>query len=364
MSKRRNSNDESHNEQEQQKKRKYRILDDLKSNLTPKMLSPTEVTNGPKSRYGRQIKYKPNFLIKQNTLFDVSTQSSPINKRKVYKIFSIHNNKINPCLRLVSNRLTTFERSPIDKLIKKTKNRMKNQFQASLQTDDVQSNHPDEIIDLCCNENDTNIENELQHETTDPIENITTFVLAKKHCLSIDDEQIILNRRLICDDYGDDVIDNIDLTGSDNEIEAMDTNVDENLSTDADEDKDIDERNNYKNENEIENEIEMKIENMDDNQLAMELPESTIDSGVNFTAINTLDSLLSDDNCNPSSDKNNYDNNNSIVDNNNKWNNGDLVWAAMTSYPFWPAIVSKPLDEQSSHLKGNFVAFFFEYFLI
>lgn len=46
---------------------------------------------------------------------------------------------------------------------------------------------------------------------------------------------------------------------------------------------------------------------------------------------------------------NNNNNNNIIIKNN--WNIGDLVWAALSSYPFWPAIIENA-PNQDFFVKG------------
>lgn len=123
-----------------------RLLAQLQSNLTDKMILPITSPDGQlTSRTGRRInKFEsPNNRIKKMMTPESNTRS----KRKVRKLNSIHN--INASLRFVSNHQSSvLANSPIQKLISLNKTGLNNDhFQTQLNEINVCTNQP--IIDLC-----------------------------------------------------------------------------------------------------------------------------------------------------------------------------------------------------------------------
>lgn len=123
-----------------------RLMAQLQSNLTDKMILPITSPDGQlTSRSGRRItKFEsPNNRIKKMMTPPSNTRS----KRKVRKLNSIHN--INASLRFVSNHQSSvLANSPIQKLISLNKTGLNNDhFQTQLNEISVCTNQP--IIDLC-----------------------------------------------------------------------------------------------------------------------------------------------------------------------------------------------------------------------
>lgn len=114
------------------KKRRLGLVEQLQSNLTPKMIEPIKSPDGQATtRFGRMINRKSE-KHKNHKNNPLTEQSQSFIRRKVRKVSSLHN--INPQLRLVKfNESTVFAQSPIYKSISITKIGLNNnQFQTQL----------------------------------------------------------------------------------------------------------------------------------------------------------------------------------------------------------------------------------------
>lgn len=144
------NNNESVSISKEKKRRtmENRLKAQLQSEFTDKIIKTIQPPEGfETSRSGRRINKieSPN-----NRVYKLmTTEKSVRNKRKVRKVFCIHNIDDNASLRFVSNcQSTALTKSPIQKLISVNKNGLNNdQFQTQLIEKSVNTEPP--IIDLC-----------------------------------------------------------------------------------------------------------------------------------------------------------------------------------------------------------------------
>lgn len=278
-------------------KRRRTIINRLESDLTPQMLSPTQTTDGPRSRYGRKIFTSP-----------IVSTTPQVNKRKVYQIFSIHNVRLNPLLRLVLHHSPrAIDTSPIAKLLTMNKKQMKNRSQDNAQADNTQTAQFNDF-NVSCDSRDIDAEKAIP-----------------AHYISIDGNEII------------------DLTEDDSNMNAANTNDDsqetshENITSDDAIDM-----------NECEMETAQPIETDSPRIISLEISlvdnDSQIDEGIGYnsevaTSISTAGTEIDD---------------NSQCSTELGWHAGDLVWAALGLHPFWPAIVSNHISDEQQLFKGMY----------
>lgn len=287
--------------------KRRRILDQLVSDFTPQMISPTK-TNGPCSRSGRRIFTSP----------IVSTPSPHINKRKVYKIFSIHNDKLNPLLRLVSHRPTAIDTSPIVKLLNLNEIQMHNRSQDNEQMDKSLSEQCSAIDAFACVSSESGICMNDQVVTAEP-----TFLLSSQYCSS-DSANASSSDVVILNETEDLEIITIDLT----ETETASPN-----------DSYFDDGNDS-----MENLAE-QIQSVTADSQWHDIKTNNCQSEENIDYEELIDAM-------PLGIENKF----APCSVEMPWPAGELVWAALSTFPFWPAIVVVPTVDEQHLLKGMYIA--------
>lgn len=339
-----NNND---GETEMDKKRctmKQRLISQLKSDFTAKVLTPIKSPDGqPTSRFGRKItkidwQQVPRQRKSGGLQVDQhSRQKTSLSKRKVRKTFSIHNTHVNAVLRLVSNRQpSVLTKSPIQKLISVTKIGLNtNQFQ-TIPTDNRSNSEPI-IIDLCKDvsvseatlvtlttdyKSDSKNDSSTTSGTVDYEDNLKQYVLDKKG----------------------EVIDEIDLTSSPDGSECGDDNQTVSINDDT--------QPNAFPANEADSIADRSSGSPDktDSQKNLTISDNTFSASLDSDAnLFDGDKAFSDgksDDC--------IITDNGFIHNCSTSNRyvGQIVWAALCSYPFWPAIVFND-EESKTFRKGE-----------
>lgn len=340
-----------------------RLMVQLQSDFTEKMITPIKSPNGqPTSRFGRKInKIESPNSPRQRKLTTVSPADQDshrkisLSKRKVRKVFSIHNigAGANTVLRLVSNRQSSvLTKSPIQKLISVTKIGLNNnQFQTQL-TDNSQNTEP-EIIDLSIGLTDvsvseshfvafmteSNIDSSTDLGTVDFEDNLKSFILEKSF-------------RGIKSTEPTEIIDEIDLTSSPEGSEHGDDTKSNNGDTHP--------------KSFFTTETDTMIHRSNASQDKTDSPKKIASPVDMISASIDTDLHLFNDDKSFSEGKSDdcvitdYDDeaHNSGVCSTDDWCVGQIVWAALFGYPFWPAIIFNEKESQTFR-KGKF--FFIEF---
>lgn len=352
------NNNDSDTRMKEKKRRtmEMRLMAQLQSDFTEKMIVPIKSPNGqPTSRSGRKINkveaLSPRRQHKSAT--DARTdqceqQKSTLSKRKVRKVFSIHHICANAMLRLVSNQQSSvLIKSPIQKLISVTKIGLdNNQFQS--QPTESSMNTEPEIVDLC-----TDVSVSEQNFVAQMADDAKTESIndSLSHLGSVDYD--VKLKPYFIDKFSHGIksiesakiIDEIDLTSSPDCSEHGDDTKSNNSDAQR-----------------------FAVTTIETNSMAhrLNVSQDKTDSPKTFTTsvaksnISTSHSsnanLSSDD---PFSEERSDDcviaecddEATSSVDN---WYIGQIVWAALFAYPFWPAIIFNE-EESQTFRKGKLV---------
>lgn len=366
--KRRISDDDNNNESNTTPKAKrirtseQRLISQLQSDFTDKMIIPLASPEGQlTSRSGRKInkvdirspptKKSMSSPAAAKAAAAAAEQSNKPSKRKVRKPFSIHN--INAWLRFVSNlnrQSSVFTKSPIQKLISVNKIGLNNDhFQTQLNDKNVSTTQP--IIDLCTEMSayDTNcvIQVEEKMEPNEPNVGTETEQLAIDYECDLKTFHLLRAR---ADSIQ--IIDEVDLTSS----------------TDGSENGDVEKINN--NEPVRLTPISFPKSEADSTSLSpktspikTDLPKSVeiinIANPISDCAISTSGSDAISVNDKPFSECTSDDcviADSSDSDSTENWHNGQIVWAALQSFPFWPAVIFN-CTEENTFKKGKILFF-------
>lgn len=337
-------------------KRKQRKLErlsaQLKSDLTEKMTEALKSPEGePTTRFGRKVRkqFIPANDLKYKTMMECTQSQS---KRKVRKIFSIHNPSANASLRLVSNHPTTvFAKSPIQKLISVTKIGLKNdQFQKQAIDNSINIELP--TIDTCQHNADITKATEptilsQHHKNGDAIDSVETTPVDFEDNLKV--YHLLKNRSHQSDSLL--IIDEIDLTSSTEGSEhGFDTKSQDKTEIDT---FATTERSTSPVSNASQNKTNSpkifatpaKLANLSialtDCVRSTPIPDAIVYSDKPFSDGTSDDCVIAD-----------CDDIHSDDESTDNWQIGQIVWAALFGYPFWPAIIFNSEDEQIFR-KGN-----------
>lgn len=353
-----NNNSDTQAESDEKRKRKMERLEaQLKSDLTEKITEKLKSPDGkPTNRFGRVVRRSLAENDRKTNTMTEHTQS--LSKRKVRKVFSIHKPSTNACLRLVSNRPTTvLAKSPIQKLISVSKIGLKNhhhQFQRkshenTKKTDllSTTTNGMCESIDTtnvvakCCGQFDEKIEinDSMQSEPVDFEENLKVYHLVK-------------NRGHRTESF--EIIDEIDLTSSTEGSEGgFDTKShdDTEFNTFSTTELAVTPMSNASREKTDSPKIFATPAELANVSIALTdcvrsprlISESIVYDDKPFSDGTSDDCVIAD-----------YDDIHSDIDTSDNWYVGQIVWAALFTYPFWPAIIFNSQDEHTFR-KGKLI---------
>lgn len=290
--------------------KKTRLMRELLSSFTPKMLSPAKVDDGPTSRSGRKIRKSTLLLYSEKTKSNLSARlslrASP-NKRKVRKIFSIHRNKSNPELRFVSVLQSESQPSYIEpkalELINMNKSGKTNrQFQENNTATNLNNTIP--MVDL--SEDSNTNEKEFDHHSDNASTSNEKQEAHEAQEVDFESMPIHIIKKLLYVDQND-VIDVVDLTSSADSNDAID-DIDMNSCSIS-----------------LEQSYAAKIPPPQD-QTSTSGISSDSNSFNDFTSVDNIDDTLQV---------------------------GEVVWASIGRSPFWPALISESKDEHTTgFMKG------------
>lgn len=300
------------------RKRQKRVLLQLQSNLTEKMTTVKSSPNGlPTSRFGRVVSSppQPRFNFESRTSRSGRVIRSPqkrrsflmsLNKRKVYKIHSLHYCELNPNLRLISREEINSKNSIVDKLITVTKQKLNDhQFQTLplLQSDECNLNSTETVP----NEN-------ADFEIDLPINVVGPFRSTKSM------NQLDESKRKLVDTI-------IDLTDLSDIFDSVNTN--ENLNCAP-----------INSTEPMDSRSDSPAESVECISKSISTPSMVLNDTISMDTEQYSPMEIVNENTN--SEMNN---------NSNEYKIGDIVWAAATGYRFWPAIVWNSDDK--SYIEGN-----------
>lgn len=331
----------------------------LKSDFTEKMITPSKSNEGqPTSRFGRTLKLSISPQIEKDSP-NIAEQSSSLSKRKVRKVFSIHNPYANAqCrIRLVSNRPTTaLDKSPIQKLISHTKIGLNND-------DQFQNKSTDQIIDLTLTsepnfiiqmDGTINAKDSLELGPVDVEDNVKAFQIEKDYPIISRSDSL-------------ESIDKIDLTtstegsedGNDNDMDFHNEFADTRSNAMEIEELELDQNDinldaSKTVSSSISNASQNKTESpktfaihAETDKLSITLTDCVRSSmSMNSDALMYSDKPFSEgasDDCVIAD----ADDDNGDFDQIENLNVGKIVWAALYGYPFWPAMVFNSTDEHT-----------------
>lgn len=360
-----NNNDTETQMEKRRRTTEERLRAQLQSDFTEKMIVPI-TPDGPHSRFGRKIKSISPSHQKNNQV--TAEQSPSLSKRKVRKVFSIHNLSADANrLRLVSNRPTTvLAKSPIQKLISVTKNGLKNdddQFQK--QPTDNSTNSESPIIDLCyelsASEPIFFVETDEKTDVNDsaPSELVDIEDYLKVSHLLVEDYLKKRNRRT----ESHDIIDEIDLTSSTEGSEVGD-NAD-TKSNDIETSCSLELKNSLTSEtasSPVSNASQNKTESPSPKKITTQTPMAevsiTLTDCVRSTSINS-DAISDKPFSEGTSDDcviADADDDQSDFDSTDNWYAGKIVWASLAGFSFWPAVVFNSEDDNTFH-RGKLILY-------
>lgn len=302
---------------------KKRLMAQLESDFTEKMIAPIKSPNGqPTSRFGRKINkiesQNPPRQRKSTTAIHTNQQSNPktttnTSKRKVRKVFSIHKiGEPHSHLRLVSNRQPSgLTKSPIQKLISVSKIGLNNNNQ--FQSMNTEPEISDMSTDLSVSE-----PNYVTLKTQSINDSSTDF--------STMDVEVDLKLFVIPTE----IIDEIDLTSSPEGSEHGDDTESMTYSSNSSQDK---------------TDSPKKL------TTSADMMSASIDSSNSnlFNDDKSFSEGKSDDCVITGYIQNEHSGDVGSTDN---WYVGQIVWAALPGYPFWPAIIFNE-QESKTFRKGN-----------
>lgn len=352
-----NNNYDTQAESDEKRKRKMeRLQAQLKSDLTERITEKIKSPDGkPTSRSGRVVRQS---LTANDRKSNMTEHTQSLSKRKVRKVFSIHKPSTNAYLRLVSNRPTTvFAKSPIQKLISVTKiglNNHHHQFQRQSientkntvlvstttisMSDRIETTHAEA---KCCGQLAEMIEtnDSMQSEPVDFEESLKVYHLLK-------------NRGHRTESF--EIIDEIDLTSSTEGSEGgFDTKSHDNI-----------EFNTFSTTEMASTPMSTASSEKTDSPKIFAAPAELANVSIALTDCVRSprlisDSILYDDK--PFSDGTSddcviadYDDTHSEHGTSDNWYVGQIVWAALFGYPFWPAIIFNSQDEHT-FCKGKLI---------
>lgn len=309
-----------------------RLMAQLQSDFTEKMIVPIKSPNGqPTNRFGRKInKIEPQNSPRQRkstTTNHSDQQSNPktsSSKRKVRKVFSIHKiGATHSHLRLVSNRQSSvLTKSPIQKLISVSKIGLNNNNQFQTQLSDNSMNTEPEISDMST---DVSVsEPNLVTLMTDCMTESNNDSLTD---FSTTDFEVKLKPFIIPTE----IIDEIDLTSSPEGSEHGDDTKSTTNQSNASQDKTDSPR-------KLAMFGEMLSASIDSSNSNLFNDDKSFSEGKSDDCVITgyIHEDLSRDFCST-----------------DDWYVGQIVWAALFGYPFWPAIIFNEKESQTFR-KGNF----------
>lgn len=350
------------------KKRRLGLVEQLQSNLTPKMIEPIKLPDGqPTTRFGRMINRKSEKQ-KNHKNNPLTEQSQSFIRRKVRKVSSLHN--INPQLRLVKfNESTVFAQSPIYKSISITKIGLNNnQFQTHLIDKSTSTSSNANIITKVMR--NTAVMSDFYTNsvsivpTTEKpaqvVANTTTTTTSDSLGLGEIDFEDDLNkisyhlvRKRCARTESIQIIDEIDLT---------------ELTDHSDDDND----DNKSNSDEAERLFYPSFPTPEADSTSLDASLNKTDSGMTQAIITETDINIakpisdcaistSDPNAISFNDKAFSESTNddciitecSNIDSTDNWRIGQIVWAALPK--FWPAIIC---NDRNQFQKGNFFSYF------
>lgn len=305
-----------------------RLMAQLESDFTEKMIAPIKSPNGqPTSRFGRKIKKiepqnsprqrKSAAAIHTDQQLNLKTSSS---KRKVRKVFSIHKIGVTHShLRLVSNRQSSvLTKSPIQKLISVSKIGLNNNNQFQTQLSD----------------NSVNTEPDISDISTDVSVSEPNFVASMTDCMTESNNDSITDFSTI--DYEvniesfiipTEITDEIDLTSSPEGSEG---------SENGDDTKSLTHRSNA---SQDKTDSPKKLATSDEM-----ISASIVSSKSNFFNDDKSFSEGKSDDCVITGYIHNE--HSSDVCSTDDWHVGQIVWAALFGYQFWPAIIFNEEESQ------------------
>lgn len=328
----------------------HRLKKQLQSDFTDKMILPLTSPEGqPTSRSGRKINFIETTSHKSRKSMTTTTTTSKTSKRKVRTPNSLYTNNGNANLRLVSKRQSTIlAKSPIDKLINQTKHQLKtDQFQSQLtekstcsDTSIIEVRSEFRIMNSDCITQtdkymDTNTGTEPMQYDDDGLVDFEER-LKKYHVSKRPKSETKI-------EITNEPVEQIDLTNSDSEIEddePMDEQKPESFSTlEADSTSSPDAS--IQNENQFQRDITNSNEIINISSPVSESVTSTSKSD----AIVLNDKPYSD--CDDCIIADEY-----ASDSTESWHVGQIVWAALAGFNFWPAVIFNDTDENTFQ-KGN-----------
>lgn len=364
-------NNNDNDTQSMDKKRRTmtkRLMAQLESDFTEKMITPLKSPNGqPTSRFGRTI----NKIDSQNSSPRKRKSITPshadqysnqkrasLSKRKVRKVFSIHRidsggGTPNAVLRLVSNRQSpVLTKSPIQKLISVSKIGLNNNNQFQTQLTNTTENS--------INSNSTSTEPEINDVSTDvSLSDATNFVTVKTDYGSMESNNDLSSTDFEKDDDCEDkltkyvissrVIDEIDLTSSTEGSERGD-DTKSNHSDDT-QSKSYSTCETYP----MAHRLNASQEKTDSPKKITE-PDGADSGGemISISASNSDLNLFNDDKSFLEGKSDDCvitgyvdESHNSDVCSTDDWHVGQIVWAAIFGYPFWPAIIFNEKESQT-----------------
>lgn len=338
-----------------------RLQKQLQSDFTDKMIKPNTSPEGQRiGRSGRKIIPNESPPINQDCKQMIQQSIKP-SKRKVRKLFSIHNITEFPTLRLVSNRQSTvLAKSPIEKLIYKTKNGLKhNQFQS--QPNDKCNNTIttiDELGSPLLADNSKNINETATDEKQDACNEIASIQYE-----AVDYEKQLKTYHLVRPMDGIDsgkIIEEIDLIsltdGSDNDDEYAKTHSQQPISMPVSQ-LPSSEPDSTSSPNTTHSKTDTpkptEVTNFTDVSEVTDITEVTseltnISNPISDCAVSTSESDAILMNEKPYSECTSDD---CIIadddedDSSENWHVGQLVWAALKGSSFWPALIFNHPDK-------------------
>lgn len=303
-----------------------RLQAQLQSDFTDKVIVPFSSPDGQTtSRSGRSIKHSET-VIKLKRKSNVQS----ISKRKVRKIFSIHNINENGCLRFVNCTTVDSPKGPIQKLISITKNGLNNdQFQGG----PVSPSNSTHIEQMDSTDNSV-----TQCDGTDFEDSIKAHRLKKAYepaQVEINDIELV---NLVSSPEGSEGAD----TSNDTYFlsEGYSLNLTPMVETDAIILMDVTQDNKTDSSTEFKSNDLIGKSNSPFNSDASSSKEDT-DEFTPTLEYNSEDCVIIE-----AGEKQNFDSS-------DQWRCGQIVWASLHRYPFWPAIITND-DEEQCFKKGKY----------
>lgn len=343
--------DDQRNVQIEKKKKRQRILAELDTDLTEKVIAIKKSPDGVNTtRSGRIINSRVTSLPPTPHRL-----TKPRNKRKVHKIYSLHYCKLNPFLRLILCRQeTNSNNSIIDKLIKLTKQGLnQHQFQAMpLSSENHDQNKNTAAEPICCDVaktkqistiNDNSNADDEDDDADDASNETIDKNIENDSIISDVEKQLPVNLVTVFEP----LIETIDLTDESDIFELTDeSDAVDAVIMDVDTIIAAEPSNTFTEIIDSNSDLIVETTNSDDHLLVE-------------TALNTNESSIMeldhDSFVKPISDLNSAIIFNQEMNNNlNEYQVGDLVWAAAAGFRFWPAFICNSPDyENECYLKGN-----------